>query len=490
MLNFGEPIFNYWFLLPIQDDNVPTNYIAVRRKPLNYEEEYILKKQLQKGKKIIGLSSFGDFPKNEKIFLDQYGKHIILWCHCFKNPEIFIPPSIPTLLLSETDLYPFIPFLLSIPESSPKQYDFLCYLPFHSTFKNAEKAVGYLNQLANKYKIIAFTNDDYFPNLIVAQKLYIPWEEFITYLSSSRFLINFAEEDASPRTIIEAIYLNVPVLVNKDIYGGWKYIIPGITGNFIHLDQDFETQIDKFYNDKHYNPRRYALDHFLTMKDNSQILKETITNLENLNMTQFADYFIYINLKNRKDRRLSIEFEMNRLQIPKDKIIRIDAIENKKNGHLGCCESHIFALESCLKMEGKRFMIFEDDFEFSLSKERICYMLQKFIQEFPDFDIFLLYCFQEFEIITKNRFIYRIINASSTIGYWMNKEKIPIFLQCFNNARNKLIQETQECPHNKKISYTKYAIDQMWKNLQKDYFFYTTIPMIGNPKSRLYSSII
>ena len=29
---------------------------------------------------------------------NKYGKHIILWCHCFKDPQNFIPANIPLLL--------------------------------------------------------------------------------------------------------------------------------------------------------------------------------------------------------------------------------------------------------------------------------------------------------------------------------------------------------------------------------------------------------
>lgn len=51
--------------------------------------------------------------------------------------------------------------------------------------------------------------------------------------------------DASPRVSTQALSMNVPLLMNKNILGGWKYLKPGETGEFFHDMSDFETSLRK-----------------------------------------------------------------------------------------------------------------------------------------------------------------------------------------------------------------------------------------------------
>lgn len=39
--------------------------------------------------------------------------------------------------------------------------------------------------------------------------------------------------------------MNIPLLMNKNILGGWKYLLPGETGEFFHDRSDFETSLRK-----------------------------------------------------------------------------------------------------------------------------------------------------------------------------------------------------------------------------------------------------
>jgi hypothetical protein len=62
----------------------------------------------------------------------------------------------------------------------------------------------------------------------------LPHERFLKEFAKAKvcFLPNVL--DASPRVLTEALCLNMPVLVNQDIVGGWKYI-NDITGSFFNL---------------------------------------------------------------------------------------------------------------------------------------------------------------------------------------------------------------------------------------------------------------
>lgn len=89
----------------------------------------------------------------------------------------------------------------------------------------------------------------------------------------------------------------------------------------------------------------------------------------------FVEKVVYINLTKRTERRKSIEFQMEKMGIPADKIIRFDAIENE-NGALGCVLSHINVLKMAKKNNWKNVLILEDDMIFNgddESSERINY---------------------------------------------------------------------------------------------------------------------
>jgi len=61
--------------------------------------------------------------------------------------------------------------------------------------------------------------------------------DFMKHIASSKFLLCTSQEDASPRMITECLSIDVPILMNKNILGGWKYIKPE-TGEFFTDDQD------------------------------------------------------------------------------------------------------------------------------------------------------------------------------------------------------------------------------------------------------------
>ena len=51
-----------------------------------------------------------------------------------------------------------------------------------------------------------------------------PFGQFLHYIESSRALWTPNVADASPRVLTQALCKNVPILVNRHIAGGWKYV--------------------------------------------------------------------------------------------------------------------------------------------------------------------------------------------------------------------------------------------------------------------------
>lgn len=73
----------------------------------------------------------------------------------------------------------------------------------------------------------------------------------------SRFVFLPQIYDASPRVSSQALALNVPVLMNRNILGGWKYLNEK-TGEFFHDLSDFKDSLRKLMSKlDFYEPRTY-----------------------------------------------------------------------------------------------------------------------------------------------------------------------------------------------------------------------------------------
>jgi glycosyl transferase family 25 len=71
------------------------------------------------------------------------------------------------------------------------------------------------------------------------------------------------------------------------------------------------------------------------------------------------DKIVYINLEKRKDRRAHMESSFL-TALPPDKVMRFNAIQNKK-GAVGCCMSHLAVLEMAEREGWRNVLILEDD---------------------------------------------------------------------------------------------------------------------------------
>ncbi|CAL5220174.1 g2142 [Coccomyxa viridis] len=165
------------------------------------------------------------------------------YLHCFRQPDAFLPPGVPRMLLSESDFHD--PDRRDgggslQPWGLPKEYDifYSCQGGEWNDFaRNWTLAKDSFKRLVTKLgiKVIIMGRDltkeednDLSPLIssghIVTHGLNTPWKDFLRYIESSRVLFAPNVHDASPRVLAEAMSLDVPILVNKYIVGGWKYV--------------------------------------------------------------------------------------------------------------------------------------------------------------------------------------------------------------------------------------------------------------------------
>merc|ERR1712098_835571 len=94
------------------------------------------------------------------------------------------------------------------------------------------------------------------------QTTFLTQDEFFNYVKQSRFLFVPQVHDASPRVVTQALSLNVPLLMNRHLIGGWKYLNEK-TGEFFTDLSDFRASAKKLLRNVDagvYEPRKYVDD--------------------------------------------------------------------------------------------------------------------------------------------------------------------------------------------------------------------------------------
>jgi hypothetical protein len=192
-------------------------------------------------------------------------------------------------------------------------------------------------------------------------------------------------------------------------------------------------------------------------------LKEYFYNLTYNGINSF-DKIFYINLAHRKDRKKQITNEIKKMEMPEDKIIRIDAVRNKYNGHIGCCKSHIKTIELAKKMNLNNAVVLEDDFVFTIPKKEVDEKINYFLKKFKNYDIIQLTT------------VFKKLDDLNDSKEKMEKEMIEF------NKKNGGIK--------KKKHQTSHALDQHWGKLQKNSEWYIFDPYLGKQGGSIGGSSI
>jgi len=239
-----------WPLFCLTDERGYNAGYACVQGPTRTAAESHLLSTLASTMQLVGMTSYLTFP-SEHTSGDtfNYEQACVAWCHCFRNPDAFLPPGTPRLVLSHSDFTDYAlvsPHSFSLEESYKKRYDFVYVCQsgaWSEQVKNWELArrclptlcfnLGLTGILVGRRHIADLP--DYEDRLTICDKL--PWEDLMRIILQSRFLFVPNELDASPRVIAESLCLNTPVLVNRNILGGWKYVNP-FTGSFFESEHD------------------------------------------------------------------------------------------------------------------------------------------------------------------------------------------------------------------------------------------------------------
>jgi GR25 family glycosyltransferase involved in LPS biosynthesis len=188
--------------------------------------------------------------------------------------------------------------------------------------------------------------------------------------------------------------------------------------------------------------------------------------------TERVDGVIYINLEGRDDRKELITKEMELMKLPSEKINKVSGIYIPKNGHKGCVQAHILALQIAKMNKWNTTFILEDDAELTCSPEDFQKKIEEmfkyfesddFKKEYTNWDVILLCPTYTKTEDTNNSNVKRLKHGSTSSGYLINNHYIDILLDLFKDCNEKMTYEKW----GKDNGHEPNALDQRWLELQK-----------------------
>jgi hypothetical protein len=194
----------------------------------------------------------------------------------------------------------------------------------------------------------------------------------------------------------------------------------------------------------------------------------------NNNWSNYIDVIYYINLDHRSDRDQLFLQEMSRMNVPKDKIVRISGVYKKNQGNLGCSASHIIALTKFQESSFNNCIIFEDDFEFTKNLNPINKAFEEFFTNIIDWNVCCLSANIIYQENIGYKYINKITNTQTTSGYMVNKKYNNVLLENYKEGYDLLLKSYDKGKSDQ--IQGPYCLDQYWKKLQHNNWF------VFNPK--------
>lgn len=262
-----------------QNGNEIDSFFIINAHLITKESVELFKRLIDENHKFVCMSSRTDFPRasrfrqngKEPWWVSAIEEKSSGYMHCFRNPQDFrIPQNKPQILLSNSDYWNFPKM-----EKLNKKYHFMYCCNRGSWGKEDPKNEKFFVKFAKRFcvnsnmKCCIAGRDSFIDEFPVLKHENIhffgdsKWSKVLELQRQSGCLFVTAVEDASPRIIPEAILMGTPVVVNKDIWGGWKYVNDE-TGLFFDESGDIDLVAEAILemNDSNLNPREFFVQNY------------------------------------------------------------------------------------------------------------------------------------------------------------------------------------------------------------------------------------
>lgn len=196
------------------------------------------------GERFVGMTSYMRFPSATGDHPLDYAMLCEAWCHCFRAPDAHLPAGQPRALLSLSDFCD--PQRIARERiAAPEEHFDVVYVGTDEAWKREAKnwplAARCIPRMTREFGwralVVGTPSAEFPPTPGVCFVAQLPWRELLGRIAGARLLFVPNGEDASPRVIAEALCLDVPIVVNRRILGGWKYV-NAFTGAFFDTEDD------------------------------------------------------------------------------------------------------------------------------------------------------------------------------------------------------------------------------------------------------------
>ncbi|KAL7445575.1 hypothetical protein ACHAXM_009931 [Skeletonema potamos] len=266
-------IIDRYAFQPVKNNNDEYVNVIMVRSPFRNKDDEELYHYYKDEILFLGISSYESFPlTSPNPYSSRYESSYYLnmfpgFLHMMHHPTQYFPRSVKTILMSQSDFNLEEPYRFGQKhEDEEIMYDFVysggdqdvetdCvgWASYNKNFSFVREALevmcseeynvtGVLVANKNKANTKACTIPSSCEGKIV-QTTFLDQRQFFTYLSQSRWVFLPQICDASPRVSTQALSMNKPLLMNRNIMGGWKYLLPGVTGEEFHDINDFKVKL-------------------------------------------------------------------------------------------------------------------------------------------------------------------------------------------------------------------------------------------------------
>ena len=183
------------------------------------------------------------------------------------------------------------------------------------------------------------------------------------------------------------------------------------------------------------------------------------------NWYEKIDGIVYINLEKRQDRKEKILAELDKIETDMSRVNKVSGIYIPKNGHKGCVQSHISALNIAKMNNWGKIMIFEDDMELNVSPDEFNNSVNEILDYMTSnniiWDVIMLATAYSKKINITDK-IVQIKSASTSSSYIVNKHYYDKLINLFIESNKNM----EKHKWSGGIYFEPYALDQQWQKLQ------------------------
>ncbi len=196
-------------------------------------------------------------------------------------------------------------------------------------------------------------------------------------------------------------------------------------------------------------------------------------------MSTLATYCI--NLDKRPDRWQESLINYASVGLAAETVERWSACEDTEFGALGCAKSHMAVLAHFLTHRSEPYcLVMEDDFDFLYGWDTFTKTFNRLLADGLDWDALLLAGTCTIAYPEAPTGVARLLESQSASGYLLPRRYVPAVLHSFSQSVVMLERFRAYQPREHWTS--RFAIDQAWKNLQRNDRWYICSPAAGHQR--------